>query len=208
MNELANLSRRLINNDSYPESMKRPSGAKQYPVLHDLFARTNASSNERGHEPYEEMEPEEYPEEGTEALWETFYTNKYLPCYCSDQDKNILPVGRHSSVLRLGARMGVPGNGTHYFFDSIIKKSASFNRWTAVQFQLPRDVEKGENFGELSTNNPRYVLEDVFCTTKLTGLLGVFPRSGLRSHFQTNISIAWNTFVTYSTSVFDTQVYP
>ena len=85
---------------------------------------------------------ETYPEFVTTALHETFYTNAYLPCTCSEKGRAVCLSEEYVCALRLDGEHQEPGDDTHCFFDSVIAEKDDQNqRWKPIQFQLLRLVD-------------------------------------------------------------------
>ena len=114
--------------------------ASEFPALRAVLTSTNAMVGEECQAPDEDMQLEDYHPRVTKALYEAFYTDKYLSCSCSNRKKPVLLLEQYRCALHLRAQLNVPGDDSHLFFDSMIQPKEQADRWTAVQFQLPRCV--------------------------------------------------------------------
>lgn len=140
--DVGNFAQQLI---SDPQSKSHQSAIKNvtdYLALHDVSSdNLSRPSGEVDKIPSKILKLVECSESVISTLYNTFYTNSYLPCIRSAECIAACPSDQYVCSLRLDGNHTVLGDDDHFFFDSVFAgKNDGSSQWTPIQFQLPRLV--------------------------------------------------------------------
>ncbi|KAF2804922.1 uncharacterized protein BDZ99DRAFT_480922 [Mytilinidion resinicola] len=100
-------------------------------------AEVNAPLPVRNAGSAEENEPEQYSASMTQALHTVFHNSTVLPCDCEREGGQFRLLDTHVCALRLDGKLGVSGDSSHCFFESVVAVDENY-QWRHIQFQIPR----------------------------------------------------------------------